>query len=604
MPDPLPASRFTPRVWLVVVALTVLAALMLVSMLLLAVLLTAQTQALSQSVEQSQNVINSNLRTLSQAQREILRMVTVIEDQTATAEEINLQRGFISQRTQEASLSYQVYTLGSEGLLQVSRGLRDQWLASVEPLIVEIMANPQAATSEQRAAVISGLEQLERGYNQLVADGEANRRLQGAALNASARETLGTTTFVLIALAISALAFIALGALATINFARLTRQREAVNRALLRANAELRNLSAVASRTKNPVLITNADGRIEWVNDAFLAKTGYRLDEVRGSMPANLLHGPKSDPAVIAGMRDRLRAHQEVEAEIVNYRKDGSEYWVKVEAQPIFDELGEFTNTISVHTDITERMQTEQALRTALDQERDLREMKSRFISMTSHEFRTPLTTVLSVASFLKMADSRLTSEQRVERLSKIEIAARHISTLIDDVLLYDQPDRAWARFAPQPVDAGALATALVDEIRAGGGARHQFALDVPTTPVILYSDPKLLRQVLSNLIMNAVKYSPQGSEVRVQVQPEGDSVALRVHDQGIGIPAADQKHLFEPFSRGSNTRGVAGTGLGLAIAHNAVELHGGSISVESSSAEGTTFTVVLPTRSAREDTP
>lgn len=604
MPDPLPASRFTPRAWILIVALAALAALMLISMLLLAALLTAQTHALSQSVEQSQNIINSNLRTLSQAQREILRMITVLEDPTSTAEDINLQRGFISQRTQEASLSYQVYTLGSEGLLQVSRGLRDQWLTSVEPLVLEIMANHNAADPAQHAAVISGLEQLERGYNQLVADGEINRRLQGATLNAAARDTLGTTTFVLIALGISGLAFIALGALATVNFTRLTRQREAVNRALLRANAELRNLSAVASRTKNPVLITNAEGRIEWVNDAFLAKTGYRLDEVRGTMPADLLHGPKSDPAAIAEIRDRLRAHQEVEIEVVNYRKDGSEYWVKVESQPIFDEGGLFTNTITVQTDITERMQTEQALRTALEQERDLREMKSRFISMTSHEFRTPLTTVLSVASFLKMADTRLTPEQRVERLSKIENAARHISTLIDDVLLYDQPDRAWSRFAPQPVDAAALATTVVEEIRAGAGARHQFALDVPSSPVTLYSDPKLLRQVLSNLIMNAVKYSPQGSDVQVQVRPDGDSVVLRVHDQGIGIPAADQKHLFEPFSRGSNTRGVAGTGLGLAITRNAVELHGGSIHVESGNAEGTTFTVVLPTRNAREATP
>jgi PAS domain S-box-containing protein len=291
----------------------------------------------------------------------------------------------------------------------------------------------------------------------LVSDGEINRRLQGAALNAAAQATLESALSVIVVLGLSAVTFVGLAALAAWNFARLTRQRAAATDALAEANRELQTLSAVASRTRNLVIITDAQGRIEWVNQAFSAITGYSAQEAIGRRPGDLLQGAGSDREIRHYMAERIAAGLDFSAEILNYAKDGRTYWIAIEAQPVTDETGRVAHFVAIETDVTARKQTEAALRTALDQERETRELKSRFITMTSHEFRTPLTTILTTADFLKLADADLTSTQRADRLDKIEWAARHISQLMDDMLHYDRADSAWLQFAPQPVDLGGL---------------------------------------------------------------------------------------------------------------------------------------------------
>lgn len=595
------ARRRSFSAWALASLLAVLLILVLGSTVMLGLLLAVQTQGLGQSVEESQQLVDANLRPLTQTQREILRLITLLERGDARPAALNQQRGFVSQRTQESTLPYQLYTLGSEELLQASRDLRDEWANNIEPLVRQLIDAPATMPDAVREQVIGELEALERGYNQLSADGDLNQRLQGAALNQAARATLESTTLLLVVLASSVAAFVGLSAIAGYSFWRLSRQREAAAQALLKANAELRKLSAVASLTKNLVVVTDAEGRIEWVNDAFVSNTGYALDEVHGQRPGDLLQGPDSDPAAAALMHQRLHSGEGFETEIINYARDGREYWIAIEARPTYDDAGNLTNFVAIETDITARKQTEAALRTALEQERELREMKSRFVIMTSHEFRTPLTAILSIASFLKMAENSLNAEKRADRLTKIEVAAQHIEALIEDVLAYDQTDTAWMQFSPEPIDLAAVARGKVDELRTGAGMRHQFVCDLPDQPLIILADRKLLGQILSNLLSNAVKYSAPGSTIEVQVRRDVERARVRVRDDGIGIPLDEQKHIFEPFYRAGNTGGVAGTGLGMSIMRNAVELHGGQIQFESSEGAGSTFTVLLPAEPAPE---
>ncbi len=595
------ARRRSFSAWALASLLAVLLILVLGSTVMLGLLLAVQTQGLGQSVEESQQLVDANLRPLTQTQREILRLITLLERGDARPAALDQQRGFVSQRTQESTLPYQLYTLGSEELLQASRDLRDEWANNIEPLVRQLIDAPATMPDAVREQVIGELEALERGYNQLSADGDLNQRLQGAALNQAARATLESTTLLLVVLASSVAAFVGLSAIAGYSFWRLSRQREAAAQALLKANAELRKLSAVASLTKNLVVVTDAEGRIEWVNDAFVSNTGYALDEVHGQRPGDLLQGPDSDPAAAALMHQRLHSGEGFETEIINYARDGREYWIAIEARPTYDDAGNLTNFVAIETDITARKQTEAALRTALEQERELREMKSRFVIMTSHEFRTPLTAILSIASFLKMAENSLNAEKRADRLTKIEVAAQHIEALIEDVLAYDQTDTAWMQFSPEPIDLAAVARGKVDELRTGAGMRHQFVCDLPDQPLIILADRKLLGQILSNLLSNAVKYSAPGSTIEVQVRRDVERARVRVRDDGIGIPLDEQKHIFEPFYRAGNTGGVAGTGLGMSIMRNAVELHGGQIQFESSEGAGSTFTVLLPAEPAPE---
>lgn len=591
----------TPSTKLLAFALTLLSALVLSSTLLLGLLLIVQTQSLSQNVRESRDLADINLRPLTQVQREILHLIALLNTGSASVNELELGRSFVSLRAQEAAMPYQLRISDDEALLQASRDLREVWLNEIEPLVRQMIDAHGAASQPLRDQIISSLQTLERSYNQLAADGELNRHLQSLVLNKSTRDTLTSTALLLAVLAASAIAFLILSAIAATSFPRLARQREAAARALLQANHELRKLSAVASLTNNQVIITDAEGRIEWVNDAFIAYTGYALDEIRGQRPGDVLQGPDSDPAAIDAINRKIAAGENIDIEFLNYTRSGKEYWVTIEARPTFDDKHRLMNYVAIGTNVTARRQTEAALRTALRQERELREMKSRFVIMASHEFRTPLTAILSIAGYLKMAETNLSAAKRIDRLTRLETAAHQIETLIEDVFTYDQIDTAWMRFEMQPVDLVMLTRDTVEMFRAGAGAHYQFACDLPEDPLILQTDRNLLQQILSNLIDNAIKYSTPGSMVEIQARHEGKYVRTCVRDHGIGIPPDEQKRIFEPFFRASNTGSITGTGLGLSILRNAVELQGGEIQFDSVEGQGTTFTVLLAPAPAAE---
>lgn len=228
----------------------------------------------------------------------------------------------------------------------------------------------------------------------------------------------------------------------------------------------------------------------------------------------------------------------------------------------------------------------------AEDRER-LADLKTRFVAMASHEFRTPLAVIFAASDTIRRYGPRMTAAQQDERLAKIGTNVRFMTELLDDVMLLGRTESG-SRLRPATFDLGGLLRELCEEIRATHVAAHvQLRGDDGAGLVRL--DPKLTRQILRNLVSNAVKYSPEGAPVTVTV--EGDATRLRVAvaDRGIGIPVTDQARLFEPFQRATNVGEIQGTGLGLAITRKAVDLMGGSIMVASSVGEGTTFRLTLP---------
>ncbi len=365
----------------------------------------------------------------------------------------------------------------------------------------------------------------------------------------------------------------------------------------------LRLLQSAMIQAKDPIIITEAASlelpgpRIIYVNEAFTQVTGYSSEEAIGKTP-RILQGEKTDRAILDKIRTALEAWQPIVIELINYHKDGSEFWAELSIAPVADETGWFTHWVSIQRNITDRKQAEAEIRNALERERELRELKSRFISMASHEFRTPLATIMASSDLLKSFGHKLSEEKKLERLNKIQKEVNGMTQLLEDVLLIGKAESGYVEFNPTLLDVQTLCQDLLDEVQMTSD-RHVFTFTVissETTEILpVFADEKLLRHILTNLLSNAVKYSPHGGEVRLILQYEPASITFQIQDQGIGIPLADQAHLFEPFHRGSNAGSIAGTGLGLAIIKFAANLHSGSIQFVSAVEVGSTFMVSIP---------
>jgi signal transduction histidine kinase len=234
--------------------------------------------------------------------------------------------------------------------------------------------------------------------------------------------------------------------------------------------------------------------------------------------------------------------------------------------------------------------------------EKELLKIRSQFISIASHEFRTPLTVILSSTELLEIHADKLTPEKRNVYLHRIQTAARHMTDLLSDVLLIGKADAERVTVKPAPLNAGALVATLLDDLRGTIGASACFSVETAGAPQPVVTDAKLRRAILQNLLSNAVKYSRGGGVmVTILVEYQESGLAITVADDGIGIPEKDQGNLFELFHRGSNTKSVPGTGLGLAIVKRFVEALGGSVRFQSSEGEGSRFTIGLPYDGARK---
>jgi len=274
---------------------------------------------------------------------------------------------------------------------------------------------------------------------------------------------------------------------------------------------------------------------------------------------------------------------------------DGETHWLQTIKVPIISVDGKTKYVLGVATDITARKHSEEMLREAFSKERELGELKTRFVSMASHEFRTPLATILAVTETLSAYRHKLEDAVIEQRLEKIREQVSHLRDVIDDVLQLAQIQARRVVFNPVRVDLDAMCRSVLDEFQSHPNIKHELVYTCDNGLHDAHLDKRLMRQIISNLMSNAVKYSPGGKTIRINLEKQDNKMVFKIQDQGIGIPEPDLKHLFEPFHRADNVGTISGTGLGLVITKESVELHGGSISVESQVNVGTTFTVEIP---------
>jgi signal transduction histidine kinase len=231
----------------------------------------------------------------------------------------------------------------------------------------------------------------------------------------------------------------------------------------------------------------------------------------------------------------------------------------------------------------------------ALVKEKQLNAFKSQIVATVSHEYRTPLTSILAAASTVIKHGKQLDESKQLRLLGIIEQKARSMSKLVDNMLMVNQIELDKTRFKPIPLDLLQFFCDLMEQARETLSEGHELIFNTSGNHKDFWGDRGLLQQIFVNLISNAIKYSPHGGSVEVYLLCTESEVTSYIKDEGIGIPIADQENLFQSFSRGSNVGTIPGTGLGLAIAKSCVELHGGNITLSSEMGKGTKVTVSLP---------
>ncbi len=500
----------------------------------------------------------------------------------------------------------------------------------------------------------------------------------------------------------------------------------------MKATEEIHKLSLVASKTNSGVMITDAHGCIEWVNESFSRISGYRLEEVKGER-ITVMQGPETDEATVKRISERMRRRQPVSEEIIHYTKAGEKLWIKFEISPVFDERGVLRNFISIQTNITELKEYElsitaiaeelstlienanvpifgidvdgkinewnnvcselfefsrdavlgrpysdvfrgsgssdglatvagvalknrsvsnfelplvtksgknvillisasprrsrdrqttgaifvgqnitelidyrlnlerkveertRELHAALSKEQELVKLKNQFVSIASHEFRTPLSTIALAAGFIKRYEDRIPKEVIDEKVLSIERQVSHMTSLLDDILVVGKAEAGRLPVNLQPMEVSSFFRVVATEVERALGSTHKIVIEEDLKYREIVSDEKLLRNIVVNLFTNAIKFSPAADRVDVTIKTHLDQLDLIIADYGMGIPVHEIENIFEPFFRGGNVHSIHGTGLGLSIIRKATELLHGRIQVQSKPGQGTTFHVTLP---------
>ncbi|MBR8826861.1 MAG: PAS domain S-box protein [Gomphosphaeria aponina SAG 52.96 = DSM 107014] len=300
------------------------------------------------------------------------------------------------------------------------------------------------------------------------------------------------------------------------------------------------------------------------------------------------------DRPVVAKVFEQIltTGYQDSEYRIV--QPSGKIRWVRARGSLIYDQNGQLLRLDGITTDITEKKQAEEEIEKALSREKELNSLKTRFITMTSHEFRTPLAVISSSAGILNTFGDKLSEAKKREHIQIIENYVQHITELLEDILTINRTETGNLDFKPETFELLGVCQNLVAEMQLSTN-QHTIVFTPHCDELNVYLDKKILRQILINLLSNGIKYSPNGGEINFVLNTYNSIIKFKIKDRGIGISPADMKHLFESFYRGGNVEQIQGTGLGLAIVKKCVEVHRGKVTVASKINVGTTFTVTLP---------
>ncbi|MGE5500167.1 MAG: ATP-binding protein [Syntrophothermus sp.] len=289
-----------------------------------------------------------------------------------------------------------------------------------------------------------------------------------------------------------------------------------------------------------------------------------------------------------------FRAHWPVK-EFKYTDEDYNETYFLVNKALFYDADGSIGGWMGILDDITDYHKLQSETKKALEKEIELNTLKSRFMTNASHEFRTPLTVILASADLLDMFGRNWPEEKYLEHTGKIRRTVRYMTELLDDVLNISRDETGRLAFRPEQINLKTICQEVIELARSRNMQNCQIMYDYSGNTEIVFADERIVRQILMNLLVNALKYSHKNGFVKILVKVSEAEADIEIADEGIGIPEEKLQTIFEPFNRGSNVGAIAGTGLGLSIVKKSIDMHSGSIAIKSKVDAGTTVYVNLP---------
>ena len=386
-------------------------------------------------------------------------------------------------------------------------------------------------------------------------------------------------------------------------------------------------IDAIFQFATEGILVTNEKSEIINANPSAEKLFGFEKDELIGQKIEVLI--PKRYTERHVSQRDNFQQNPHARSmgagmELFGAKKDGSEFPVEISLSPYSNELGKFVvafiidittrkqaeeklknysvdlekqvgnRTLILQEAITELEKTKNELNQALDKEKELNELKSRFVSMASHEFRTPLATIMSSLSLVKAYGEQNDTVKQSRHIQKIKTSIGNLTDILNDFLSVSKLEEGKVEHIQEQFDIQKYINEVVSEMELFCKAGQKITYHHTGGEMVLL-DKKLIKHILYNLLSNAVKFSAENKMIKITTERTESEFKISVQDQGIGISQKDQKHLFQRFFRAKNASNIQGTGLGLNIIENYIELMNGTINFTSVENEGTTFNLSFP---------
>lgn len=360
---------------------------------------------------------------------------------------------------------------------------------------------------------------------------------------------------------------------------------------------EIRKLSKAVETTPTAVVLTDLNGKIVFVNKGLL-KTGSFTDE---SQILNKTIFDFTDQQgkekLISEVIPQILSGLDWQGELNVTKYDGTVLPVKLVCSLIKDEFDSPQMLLANFFDISELKRAEIEVRNALAKEKELNEMKSRFVSLVSHEFRTPLAAILSSAEILEYYAEKFPPEKKALHYQKIKTSINNLLDILNEISEINRIDSGKVGLIANNIVFTDFLNDILEEINTGYPEKAAISISNKTNSLEIQADKKLLRQITINIISNAVKYTPKDKNIFINVSLDKDYLIFEVKDEGMGIPLKEQSGIFEPFTRSNKVQGIKGSGLGLSIVKKAVELLNGSVSFVSREGHGSTFSVKIPVK-------
>lgn len=355
-----------------------------------------------------------------------------------------------------------------------------------------------------------------------------------------------------------------------------------------------RRFQTLVEKIPEVIFQLDTSQRVCYLNGAWTVTTGLRSSHAIGEFFPDLFDGTSREAfrealdTLISGKTDSIS----LECRFV--REDGSEVWLDIYADAERGHDSSISGIFGMAYNITRRKLAEDDMRRALSKEKDLNRLRSQFISMTSHEFRTPLASILTSSELLEHYGDRWPREKSMTHHKRIQSSVQHIIRLMDDVLILGKSDVDRLIPEPVPVEIGPFISSLIEEYVASHKSEQNVIFDNEMKCETIKLDTKLFRQIFGNIFSNALKYSGLNSTITITLAGDCSLLRLSVNDNGIGIPSGEIKQLYEPFFRARNAGDIPGTGLGMSIVKRSLDAHGGTIHVSSEEGKGTRVHIIL----------